>query len=463
MNTTSVNYLICSACGNNYPILDGIPLFIPEAKSSLQGYMMEMEGAKAGLTEMADNLDNLQKQFDASEFSNRIIKTLKAVQTNLNVLQESYLPIIKFLQKQPTNDNFLAWSMVKTGTTFLDMLPYFYQDWSGISDFEKVKNRVCKTITENAINRESVAVLGAGACGLLHSVAEFFEISYGVDLSLPTLLAAKVFIGGKPLTFHLSDANWQKITLTPPKQPTKKIHYLATNVNNMPFKNGSLSLVITQYMLDIVSNPIGLAQEIRRVLKPEGLWINYSKPFRIASDPAILGLRKLDELPALFNSLGFEIINLENEIFNYLNLVNVSHEVDTVNQLVHFFTLRKTKLYEQNETSKQISRFFDQNCTNVWNEIPKIVVNRNLIFSQQKSFDGTSSVNESLSISVMNHTFSIPPDFTFLLETIFRAIDGERNLREIYLIQKDAIGMDEKSFLLLAYILNVLHYLIELD
>lgn len=463
LNYRSVDSFLCSNCGNNYPILDEIALFIPKAKSSLQGYMMEMEDAKSGLTEMADNLDNLQKQFETSEFCNRIINTLNAVQTNLNVLQEPYLPIIKFVQNQPENDDLLAWSMIKTGTTFLDMLPYFYQDWSGTSDFEKIKNRVCKTITENAIDRESVAVLGAGACGLLHGVADFFEISYGVDLSLPTLLAAKVFIGGKPLTFHLSDADWHKITLTPPKQSIKNIHYLATNVNNMPFKNGSLSLVITQYMLDIVSNPIGLAQEIRRALKPEGLWINFSKPFRSAGDPSILGMRKLDELPPLFNSLGFEVITVENERFNYLNLETVSREVDTVNQLVHFFTLRKSQSFKQDNTTKQVSRFFDLNCTSVWNEIPRIVVDRNLIFSQQKSFDGAGSVNESLSISVMGHTFSIPPDFAFLLETIFRAIDGERNLREIYLIQKEAIGQDEKSFLLLIYILNVLHYLIELD
>ncbi|NOT12741.1 MAG: methyltransferase domain-containing protein [Methylococcaceae bacterium] len=463
LNNTSVDSFICSNCRNNYPILEGIALFIPEATTSLQGYITEMEEAKAGLTEMVGTLNNLQKQFGASEFSSRIKNTLKAVQTNLNVLQEPYLPIIEFLQKQPTNDNFLAWSIVKTGTTFLDMLPYFYQDWSGTSDFEKVKNRVCKTITENTVNRESVAVLGAGACGLLHSVADFFEISYGVDLSLPTLLAAKSFIRGKPLTFNLSDADWEKITLTPPKQSTKNIHYLATNVNNMPFKNGSLTLVITQYMLDIVSNPIGLAQEIRRVLKPEGLWINFSKPFRVAGDPSILGMRKMDELPPLFNSLGFEVINLENERFNYLNLEKVSNEVDTVNQLVNFFTLRKRKSYERNDILKEVNRFFDPNCNNVWNETPRIVVDRKLIFSQQKSFDGTSSVNESLSISVMGHTFSIPPDFAFLLETIFSAIDGERNLRAIYLIQKDVIGLDENSFLLLIYILNVLHYLIELD
>lgn len=463
LKSRSVDSFICSNCGNSYPILNGVVLFIPKSTTSLQGYVKEMEEAKAELTGIADNLGNLQKQFETSEFSSRIIKTQKAVQTNLNILQEPYLPIIKFVQNQPEHDDLLAWSMVKTGTTFLDMLPYFYQDWSGTSDFEKVKSRIYRSIMENATDRESVAVLGAGACGLLYSVADFFEISYGIDLSLPTLLAAKSFIGGKPLKFNLSDADWQKITLTPPKQSTKNIHYLATNVNNMPFKNGSLTLVITQYMLDIVSNPIGLAQEIRRVLKPEGLWINFSKPFRVAGDPSILGMRKLDELPALFNSLGFEVINLENERFNYLNLENVSREVDTVNQLVHFFTLRKSKSFEQNKTTKQVSRFFDPSCSSVWNERPRIVADRNLIFSQQKSFDGASSVNESLSISVMGHTFSIPPDFAFLLDTIFRAIDGERNLREIYLIQKNAIGLDEKSFLLLIYILNILHYLIELD
>jgi SAM-dependent methyltransferase len=453
---------ICSHCGNNYPIIDGIDIFIIDAVSSLQGYIMEMNEANSALIETINSLSALEKNKGANDFSERSEVSKRGMLGNIKVQKEAYQPITAFMQNQPGDDNVLAWSSVKTGTTYHDMLPYFYQDWFGTPDFGKLKTLICAAITEHCTDRRAVAVLGAGACGLLHSVADYFQVSYGVDLSLPTLLAAKTFIQGKPLVFHLPDGDWKEIALTPPRSLTSDIHYLTTNVMNMPFKNNSLSLVITQYMLDIVSNPAGLAQEIRRVLKPDGLWINFSKPFRAAGDPPELGMRKLAELPMFFKKQGFDVVNLENTRFAYLNIEKVSPEVDIFNQLVHFFTVKKNECIGTDERYKSVTRFFKPN-SQVWSEIPRIVHDRGLVFSRRKSFDGKGSHNEWLEIGVMGHTFSIPPDFAILLETIFEGINGQRSLRELFLIQEKAIGLTEESFLHLIYILNVLHYLIELD
>jgi hypothetical protein len=140
----------------------------------------------------------------------------------------------------------------------------------------------------------------------------------------------------------------------------------------------------------------------------------------------------------------------------------VCPEVDIFNQLVHFFTLKKNDCIGADEGYKSVTRFFKPNIQ-VWSEIPRIVQDRGMVFSRRKSFDGKGSHNEWLEIGVMGHTFSIPPDFAILLETIFEGIDGQRSLRELFLIQEKAIGLTEETFLHLIYILNVLHYLIELD
>lgn len=453
---------ICQDCGHVYPSIDGIPLFIPDAPASLQAYLAEMEEAKTTLTGMADTLREHQRLCGADEFSGRIARMLGAIQENLDVLASPYRPIGEFLQDRPTQPDFLAWSLIKTGTNFLDLLPYFYQDWAQTPDFEKVDKKVCQSILEHCQNRQSVAVLGAGACGLLHSVAGHFDDAYGVDLSLPTLLAAKTFMAGEPLSFHLADANWQKITLAPPKPTSGNIHFLTANVNNLPFKDGSLSLVVTQYLLDIVSNPLGLAKEIRRILKPDGVWINFSKPFRVNTDPPILGARRLDELPALFNSLGFDVAVLEKNRFRYLNLEKISDETDTIDQLIHYFVLKihDGQADDGQAANRKVSRFFLPN-DGVWHDIPRLVKGRGLIFSDMKAFDGEGGCNEWSRISVMGHTFPIPGDFALLLETLFKAIDGHRDLQAIFKIQEATIGLDKQAFLKLIYILNVPHYLIE--
>ncbi len=244
---------ICSHCGNIYPLINEISVFLlPDVFSSLQGFIIEMEETKSSFAKINDNLEDFERYSEPGILANRIGMIKKGMASNLDVLEKSCQPIMDFLQNCSGQDNTLAWGSVRSGFSFHDMLPYFYQDWFGTHDFADVKNLFGKTITEHCKDRESVAVLGAGACGLLHSIADNFQVSYGVDLSLPTLLTAKQFIEGEPLTYHLQKADWQKVELTPPESTTKNIRYIASDVMNMPFKSASLSVVVTQYMLDIV-------------------------------------------------------------------------------------------------------------------------------------------------------------------------------------------------------------------
>ncbi|MDX8128461.1 methyltransferase domain-containing protein [Methylomonas sp. OY6] len=455
---------ICSHCGTSYPIINGISFFLlPDPFSSLQGFVMEMEEAKAALTKINQSLEDFERCSDTGTFERRIRTIKEGIDGNIRVLEKSCQPIMDFLQNRTRQDNALAWSSVKSGFTFHDMLPYFYQDWFGTPDFSEVRKLFAKTLDEHCKDRESVAVLGAGACGLLYNISDNFQVSYGVDLSLPTLLSAKMLIEGEALTFHLQTADWHYIELASPKPTENDIRYIVSDVMNMPFESASLSVVITQYMLDIASNPKRLSEEIFRVLKPDGMWINFSNPFRVLGDPVELGWRKLNELPDFFKKMGFEPVSMEIEHFTLLNVEKICNETGNTKQLVHFLTLRKSQdIPDFSKNEKSIQRFFKQN-DNIWHEIPEIVKGRELDFVRRRSFDELGRVRESLEISLAGHFFSIPSNFAMLLETIFECINGNNSLREIFaVLQQNNIGLSEVEFLQLIYTLNIQHYLIKL-
>lgn len=458
----SLSLRICSDCGNSYPVINGVSVFLlPDTLSALHGFIMEMEDIKSSFAEINNSLEDFERcDAGAGMLVNRIGMTKEGMAGNIRVLEKSCQPITDFLQDWPCQNNALAWSTVKSGFTSHSMLPYFYQDWSGTSDFAEVRNLFSKTLAEYCKDRASIAVLGAGACGLLYSFANDFQISYGLDLSLPTLLTAKDFIEGEPLTFHLQKADWHKVELIPPEPIANDIRYVVSNVMNMPFKHASVSVVVTQYMLDIVSNQKRLAEEIYRVLKPDGLWINFSIPFRLPGDPVELYRRKLNELPVFFNEMGFDVVSLANERFTLLNLEKVCAETGNNQQLVHFFTLRKSARNLSGK-NKSVQRFFKQN-NSVWCEIPRIVKGRELTFIRTTSFGGQGC--EGIEIRVAGDFFSIPSDFAMLLETIFACVNGKNSLRKLFAVLQDkGIRLSEETFLQLIYVLNVQHYLIELE
>ena len=458
---SSENLRICSHCGKQYPSINGVDVFIlPNAVSSLSGYVREIDDTKAEFTTISASLKKFEKAAD-SALTERIARTQNGMSANLKFLEAVYQPIIDFMQSHPCQDGGFASNTLKSGYTGGHMLPYFYQDWCGVTDYEAVKNLICQALTAHCQDRDKVAVLGSGACGLLYSVADYFQLSYGVDLSLPALLMAKKLIEGVPLTFRLKEANWQEVTVVPPASPARDIRFFAADAMTLPFKSGTLSVVVTQYLLDIVSNTERFSQEIHRVLKPSGVWINFSKPFNV-QDPAELGRHRLAELPEYFNKLGFTVEHTDCHRFTPFNLRIVDAEADNLDDVVHFFTLRKNKQPMQVLKDRPVSRFFTNNDA-IWHEIPRIVKGREVTFFQKRFFSDQAH-DESLWLNVMGQFIAVPADLALLVESFFALIDGEKNLKALFLIfQSRGAALTKEQFLILIYCLNRQYALIDLQ
>ncbi|MGH8498774.1 MAG: methyltransferase domain-containing protein, partial [Methylococcales bacterium] len=68
-------------------------------------------------------------------------------------------------------------------------------------------------------------------------------------------------------------------------KPKSNIQLVAANVTTLPFGNQTLSVVVTQFFLDLLGNIESFSGEINRVLKKDGIWINFSKPVAAPGDP----------------------------------------------------------------------------------------------------------------------------------------------------------------------------------
>lgn len=460
--SSSPDLRVCSHCGKQYPSIDGIDVFIlPDAISSLSAYVREIDDSKAEFIATSESLSAFEKTAADGVLSERIARNLSGMAANLDVLEALYQPIVDFVQDHPSQDNGLTSYTLKSGYTGAHMLAYFYQDWCNLPEYEAVKKQICQAATTHCRTRDKVAVLGAGACGLLYSVADYFQLSYGVDLSLPGLLTAKKLIEGNPLSFHLKEANWQEVNVLPPALPAHEIRFMTADAMTLPFKSGTLSVVITQYLLDIVSNTELFSQEIHRVLEPGGVWINFSKPFKVHS-PAELGRYRLAELPDYFKQRGFAVEQMACPRFTPLNPAALDAESDSINDAVHFFTLRKCAQPMPMANAQSAGRFFT-GSNGVWHEIPRIVKGREISFLQKRSLSDRLP-DEPVWLNVMAKLFAVPADLALLLEALFALMDGEKTLKELFaIVQSREIGITEAQFLVLIYCLNRQYALIELS
>jgi SAM-dependent methyltransferase len=194
------------------------------------------------------------------------------------------------------------------------MLPYFYQDWHGTGDFPMMRDRIRAAVARHAIAATKFLVVGAGACGLVRDLAlSGFEV-HAVDLSLPCLVLASRLLRGDTLQVaipHKFERTWRHAMLpgAAPFITTPRVS--VANAARLPFQDGSFPVVLTQYLIDIATNPTQIIVEIGRVLEEGGLWVNLGLPFGLSSEPVELGPICDEALDQVLRELGFELISLE--------------------------------------------------------------------------------------------------------------------------------------------------------
>ncbi|HEV2989106.1 MAG TPA: methyltransferase domain-containing protein [Candidatus Angelobacter sp.] len=393
----------------------------------------------------------------------RTVLMLEGMSRNLALIAKYVKPIEDYLaSRQGEAGALIDWALAQNaGSVPQVMLPFFYQDWSRTRDFEESESLIIAALTDHSPDGEAVAILGAGACGLVRSTAEHFRVVYGLDLSVPTLLIAQAVLSGNPIEIAVALAGWRSIPLSPPAPAKNQIRLLAADVCALPFADGSLSAIVTQYLMDITGDPLGVAAEIQRTLKPGGIWINFSNPFKLPGDPPELGPPEPSELPALFEPLGLNLIKVERTRFNLQNLDPIYAGGHRKLHEVHFFIACKRVLRQACEaegterSGNGIKRFqlWDRGQGEWWQYVPKIIPGREVQIIQKRVFGphGTENVVE---IGLNEVRFRVAAEHTAFVEMLFGQITGKHTLREVFNgLLSNGLSLTEMEFRELVYCL----------
>lgn len=122
------------------------------------------------------------------------------------------------------------------------------------------------------------------------------------------------------LSFIWRTLAWRRVQVMRKRHLEGQIRLLAADIGTLPFAEGSLSAVVTQYVMDFAGNPLRVAAEIQRVLKASGIRINFSNPFKLPGDSLELAPPEPSELAGLFAPLGLDMIKAERRRFTLWNV-----------------------------------------------------------------------------------------------------------------------------------------------
>jgi Methyltransferase domain len=183
---------------------------------------------------------------------------LEARERNLLLIERLCLSSIENIS---LNKNGTATSLIQPGIGWSaeDLIPYFCVDWTECSAYHDVRGHILSAAA-GCRKFGRAAVLGSGAGRLLADLANHFDAAIGIDLSLPALLLSRHLLTGGQLELSLERANWRAVTLIGSQQPPSNVRLAAADAAALPFANNSLTFVVTQYLLDIVPNPIRVAR-----------------------------------------------------------------------------------------------------------------------------------------------------------------------------------------------------------
>lgn len=205
------------------------------------------------------------------------------------------------------------------------------------------------------------------------------------------------------------------------------------------------------------------AEEIHRVLKAEGIWINFSHPTNINEDQSELGLRSLDEFIDLLKDSGFKPILADKMRFKFLNIEAINPSATVVDSEVWNFVLKKAGQLKGKISYNQNKKSFLRNPEALWSEIPRIVASKQLTLSYGKIFS-PQGISERSTLSVMDHSFDIPREFARSLESLLAHIDGQKTVQNIYeKLCSEGVFLVESDFLRLMHCLSADHYLVDFN
>ncbi|WP_310534673.1 methyltransferase domain-containing protein [Novosphingobium sp.] len=308
--------LACHACSRAYPAQGGVPVLLPYPDRHIDATRKALlaERMALALDQMRANAPGARHERLRAAFTARIAN-----------IEAASAPFFRAYRGTATADpaaaDFVA--RARTGWSIARLIPYFIADWGDCGSAASVTRIIADEALHSA-DRQAALVIGAGAGKLVTELAGSFAVVTGIDLSLPAMLWAQDLLHGGDAELRpehggqRGDGN--AICIGGSDRGPGNAGFAVADAGNLPFADGSQSLVVTQYLLDIAVDPAGIAGEVHRVLAPGGVWVNVGLPFRLPGDSAGADRWSEEDMHAFAGLHGFELDHAEARVLPHLDL-----------------------------------------------------------------------------------------------------------------------------------------------
>jgi SAM-dependent methyltransferase len=353
----------CRTCGQRYPTIDGIGVFTLFADAFLAQVWNDLASGAERLARAT--AEGSPSAAIAPERANRRMDAFRRmVEANSETLRRHCASLRSHVERHPPAPPRLSTllgvhEVLDAGWPLDHLLPYFHYDWGKSEALAQVVSVVSGLLSRTATHTGSAVVLGSGAGGLAHFFAETFETVIGVDLSIPTLLLSRAVLSGETMQWWLpTGAGPARMTVDGPAVARENIALVAADLAALPLPTESVDLVTTQYVMDILRDPVTVTTEIARVLKPNGTWLNFGEPFSIPADAPLLGRWTHTDVHAFLEAHGFEASEVSSCDFHAHDLSAIDAYSHGVVQTVIPWAARRTSRCPPDRGREALSRFF---------------------------------------------------------------------------------------------------------
>jgi SAM-dependent methyltransferase len=448
--------LACGVCRAEYPSLRGVDVLALDHRDLLESYVRglgdrrrEVAGNQARLADSAHEAYSSEALAVARAGFDRQL-------ANLGMVERALAPVEEYLAAHPRRPSLLGdFHLAERGWPSLTMLGYFYRDWGAAAERQELTEIFSRAAARHGDGGDSAAVLGCGACRLVHDLAALFPTVFGVDLAVDSLLLAGALLDGAEMEVSFSfprpeiPVSQHTVTLRGPAERRPGIRLVAGDAGRLPFAAASLSWVMTPYLLDIVANPKAVMSEVGRVLAPGGVWLNFSNLTERSSPPAVRAFHQLDnlDLPSFLHRNGFTLLEQGMHRFAPVDLSGLSAWAVTQVESPLFFAARREALPVPAPRDLFAEHFAGGGAdAEIWRRSPRIAAHVALL--DERVFTG-AAVEEHKRISVSSAAASrlISPQSAMVAEWLLRHLDGAQSLAAIFDQLRrqygDAVGADD--------------------
>ncbi|MEA3278138.1 MAG: methyltransferase domain-containing protein [Pseudomonadota bacterium] len=313
------DWLTCHACGQRYPLISGrIPVLMKDAPVYLASlylqhhrYLRRQEeriaALKAAGNESPERLEVLSLIAKGLDENNKVIESA------CNELS-GHISIADLVQAVNA-PQFIGYTSI---------FEYLERDWcwlpAGEKELSTIRDALFEQTDHYSPDDKNVLVLGAGTGRIAWDLLDRFERVYALDISL-TMAQCLHNVLNEGVTFRsvntssisrsMDMVKTRKARAVPPGSPgacdeqvRRRLAYLVGDACRAPFAERSISVIVSAYFTDVM--PLRqYFEEIRRVLKPRGLFLHFG-PLEYHFDDISQHL-SAEQVRQLFEENGFEV------------------------------------------------------------------------------------------------------------------------------------------------------------